>query len=66
MTPYLWASGCELEPGGQFVVGLKLLLDIDYDDTSASGRPFRLDTMFLGGTIGYRFDQRAFEEPAGD
>jgi hypothetical protein len=47
--------GRKLESGSQFVVGLKLL-DIDYDDTTANGRPFSLDTMFVGGTIGYSFD----------
>jgi hypothetical protein len=47
--------GRELESGSQFVAGLKLL-DIDYDDTTSNGRPFSLDTMFLGATIGYMFD----------
>lgn len=47
--------GREMGSSGQFVVGVKLV-DIDYDDTTANGRPFTLDTMFLGGTIGYMFD----------
>jgi hypothetical protein len=47
--------GREFESGSQFVFGLKLL-DIDYEDSTASGTPFKLDTMFLGGTIGYLFD----------
>jgi len=37
------------------VFGLKLL-DIDYQKSSVNGVPFSLDTMFLGGTIGYMFD----------
>jgi hypothetical protein len=47
--------GREMQSGSQFVAGLKLL-DIDYEDTTANGRSFTLDTMFLGGTIGYMFD----------
>jgi hypothetical protein len=47
--------GREFSSGSQFVVGFKLL-DIDYEEPSASGVPFLLDTMFLGGTIGYSFD----------
>ena len=47
--------GRELESGSQFVFGLKLL-DIDYEDANVNGIPFSLDTMFLGGTIGYMFD----------
>jgi len=47
--------GRELESGSQFVFGLKLL-DIDYQKSSVNGVPFSLDTMFLGGTIGYMFD----------
>jgi hypothetical protein len=47
--------GREMGTSGQFVAGLKLL-DIDYEDTTANGRPFTLDTMFVGGTIGYMFD----------
>lgn len=47
--------GRELNSGSQFVAGLKLL-DIDYEDTTANGRAFTLDMMFLGGTIGYMFD----------
>jgi hypothetical protein len=47
--------GRELNSGSQFVVGLKLL-DIDYEEPSAGGIPFLLDTMFLGATIGYSFD----------
>jgi hypothetical protein len=47
--------GRELESGSQFVAGFKLL-DIDYADASVDGIPFSLDTMFLGGTIGYMFD----------
>jgi hypothetical protein len=39
----------------QFVAGVKLL-DIDYEDTTANGRPFTLDMMFVGATIGYMFD----------
>ena len=47
--------GRELNSGSQFVAGLKLL-DIDYEDTTDNGRPFALDLMFFGGTIGYMFD----------
>jgi hypothetical protein len=47
--------GREMTSGSQFVAGLKLL-DVDYDDTTANGRPFALDTMFVGATIGYMFD----------
>jgi hypothetical protein len=47
--------GRELSSGSQFVAGLKLL-DIDYDETTDNGRPFTLDSMFVGGTIGYMFD----------
>jgi hypothetical protein len=47
--------GRELESGSQFVAGLKLL-DIDYEEASVNGIPFNLDTIFLGGTIGYMFD----------
>jgi hypothetical protein len=47
--------GRELESGSQFVAGFKLL-DIDYQDSSVNGIPLSVDTMFLGGTIGYMFD----------
>lgn len=47
--------GREMSSGSQFVAGLKLL-DIDYEDTTDNGRPFSLDTMFVGATIGYMFD----------
>ena len=47
--------GREFESGSQFVFGFKLL-DIDYEEASVNGLPFNLDTMFLGGTIGYLFD----------
>jgi hypothetical protein len=47
--------GRELQSGSQFVFGFKLL-DIDYQEASVNGTPFSLDTMFLGGTIGYMFD----------
>jgi hypothetical protein len=40
---------------GQLVFGLKLL-DIDYEEPSANGIPFVMDTMFIGATIGYAFD----------
>jgi hypothetical protein len=46
--------GRKLGPG-QFVFGLKLL-DVDYERPSVRGIPFRMDTMFLGATIGYAFD----------
>ena len=42
----------ELESGSQFVFGLKLL-DIDYEDNTASGTPIRLDTLFVSGAIGH-------------
>jgi hypothetical protein len=47
--------GREIGSSGQFVAGVKLL-DIDYEDTTANGRPFTLDSMFVGATIGYMFD----------
>jgi hypothetical protein len=47
--------GREIGASGQFVAGVKLL-DIDYEDTTANGRPFTMDTMFVGATIGYMFD----------
>jgi hypothetical protein len=47
--------GRELSSGSRIVTGLKLI-DIDYDEPSANGIPFRLDTMFIGATIGYQFD----------
>ena len=46
--------GRKLGPG-QLVFGLKLL-DVDYEVPSARGIPFRMDTMFLGATVGYAFD----------
>jgi hypothetical protein len=47
--------GREFGSGSQFVFGLKLL-DIDYEDNTSNGTPIRLDTLFVGGTIGYMFD----------
>jgi hypothetical protein len=47
--------GRELNSGSQFVAGLKLL-NIDYEDTIDNGGLFTLDSMFVGGTIGYMFD----------
>lgn len=44
----------ELERGNAIVAGFKLL-DIDYEST-ARGRAFLLDAMFLGATAGFRFD----------
>jgi hypothetical protein len=37
------------------VVGFKAL-DVDYSNDSVGGTPFVIDTMFLGGTIGFMFD----------
>ncbi len=47
--------GRKLASGNQFVSGFKLL-DIDYEEPSANGVPFRMDLMFIGATIGYLFD----------
>ena len=37
------------------VIGFKAL-DVDYSNDSVGGTPFVIDTMFLGGTIGFMFD----------
>ena len=47
--------GREFNSGSQFMVGFKVL-GIDYEEPSANGIRFVLDTMLLGGTIGYAFD----------
>jgi hypothetical protein len=47
--------GRELGSGSQVVFGFKLL-EVDFEKSSAHGIPLRIDTMFLGGTIGYAFD----------
>ena len=47
--------GRAFSSGNQFVVGIKAL-DIDYEEASVRGIPFRLDALFLGATIGYLFD----------
>jgi hypothetical protein len=47
--------GRELSSGNQFVVGAKMLA-IDYFEESLNGVPFEVDTIFLGGTIGFLFD----------
>jgi hypothetical protein len=55
------AFGAELhfarEVGGdnKLVFGFKAL-GIDYEEESVGGTPFVIDTMFLGGTIGFMFD----------
>ena len=47
--------GREFDNDNRLVLGLKLL-DIDYEEESVGGIPFVIDTMFIGGTLGYRFD----------
>jgi hypothetical protein len=45
----------ELKGGNRVATGLKVL-DIDYENSSVNGQPFRQDLTFLGATIGYVFD----------
>jgi hypothetical protein len=47
--------GRKFDSGNQLVFGLKTIM-IDYYESSVNGVPFNVDTMFLGGTIGYLFD----------
>ena len=58
-TDFTWAFNLvyarELDSGNSFVTGFKVL-DIDYEEESVGGIPFRQDLTFLGATVGYVFD----------
>jgi len=58
-SDFTWALNLvysrELSGGNRFATGLKVL-DIDYENDSVNGFPFRQDLTFLGATVGYVFD----------
>ena len=45
----------KFKSGNAFVTGFKAL-GIDYSNASVKGIPFKVDTVFMGATVGYLFD----------